>query len=239
MLEELCRRVEEMPLSNEALFNNFDFPDDLPWAEKLTDDSNCYACLHALAREMHPRKILEIGTGFGLSTAALAAACDPLELLVTLDLGIFGEQVGYRDNIEVARAAINDERVRFHRVNTRAIGGDNQGAGEDVPYWQNDQELKETLLFNEFDVLFIDGKHTDDGLLNDLLAFWRCLRRGGLVICDDMHDPADYPPGRFDWLGDTWRSYHFFLGWVFATGHYVWKFPFVPSGQRPMGLILK
>jgi SAM-dependent methyltransferase len=135
--------------------------------------------------------------------------------------------------------------VRFYQVNTQPSGkGDNDNLGQEITRWDREPELVRLLQAHEFDVIFVDGKHTEDGLLNDLETFWPFLKSGGLMICDDIHDPAEYD-GIFSWVPDTWQSFHTFIqkhcGEI--KEHYIWNFPRVPpaekSGLRPFGLIQK
>ncbi len=94
-----------------------------------------------------------------------------------------------------------------------------------------------------FDLLFVDGKHTEDGLYQDMKSFWQFLRPGGLLLCDDLHDTSYRDI--FPWAGETVASFQRFLA-EFAADiqeHYIWPFPRVlpegAAGLRPFGLIRK
>lgn len=257
-LNEICRKIETaLPVSTFAIMREFDLLEGHPWREVANSEiTNYYACLYGIVENERPRKILEIGTAFGMSAAAiLKATKEIVELFVTIDLGIYGKQLGaFTDNIEFARSKIykwcqnngvNTENVYFFRANTQPKGkGDNENEGTFIQRWHMIPEIVRLLQCNEFDVIFIDGKHTEDGLLNDLQTFWPFLRPGGLIICDDIHNPKIYK-GLFQWVGDTWHSFHSFIEQKRSEidDYYIWNFPHVPpagkSGDRPFGLIRK
>ncbi len=257
MIRDTCTRLQEqLPQTSSQILEEFKLLHGHPWSETARDvATTTYSCLFGVVQPERPRKILEIGTAFGMSAAALLKACQKVDLYVTMDLGIYGDQLGATvNNIEFAQSRIHDwcrrnhvarGRVRFYRANTQPAGyGDNDNLGADVTRWSRIPEIVRLLQSNEFDVIFVDGKHTDDGLLNDLRTFWPFLRPGGLAICDDLHNPAEFA-GVFQWVGDTWRSFHAFLEnySVEIDDYFVWNYPQVPpvgkSSLRPFGLIRK
>jgi FkbM family methyltransferase len=227
-----------------------------PWAETaMSELTTYYACLYGVAQPEQPRKILEIGTAFGMSAATFLSASPDAELFVSLDLGIYGGLLGsQQNNIDFTRSHIHEwcgrhqvdtRRVRFYRANTQPPGqGDNDNQGLDAPRWCLLPEVVRLLQEHQFGIVFVDGKHTDDGLLNDMKTFWPFLQPGGLMICDDLHHPEEYA-GAFSWVGHTWQSFHRFLeersGEI--AEHVVWNFPQVPPkgkmGLRPFGLVRK
>jgi len=70
-----------------------------PWEEHaVSPTTNYYACLHALAKSVAPHKVLEVGTAFGMSGAALVAACNPLELFISMDLGFFHKEYNFPES---------------------------------------------------------------------------------------------------------------------------------------------
>jgi hypothetical protein len=145
--------------------------------------------------------------------------------LTSLDMGNF---MGM-DNIAMADRVIGSTKteISIWRVNTQR-------------FWYRNNELVEGLLMvDPFDLLYVDGCHKGDGLFKDLYSFWPFVRPGGLVICDDIHDPARYP--QYEWVPDTWNCFNAFLQTpgIHLTQAYIWDFPFVPSGRRPLGLIVK
>ncbi|MDW8100540.1 MAG: class I SAM-dependent methyltransferase [Anaerolineae bacterium] len=260
MLEDICQRLEyQLPLPNAHILEEFDLLDGHPWAWMARSPiTTYYSCLYGLVAAEKPRRILEIGTAFGMSAATCLKASPALQLFISLDLGIYGDQLGAKENNLVfaqdrvhrwlERQGLPTTIARFYRANTQPIGkGDNENLGLDVPRWHQIPELVRLLQSYEFDVMFVDGKHTEDGLLNDMVTFWPFLKPGGLLICDDLHDPVKYAQYAkiLPWVGDTWRSYHQFIESHCAeiSDYYIWEFPQVPpggkSGLRPFGLIRK
>lgn len=253
-LAESVRAIEARPsTTSREVLAEFGLLDGHPWAATAASPlTTFYACLHDLGRAQRPRRVLEIGTGFGLSAAAFLRACGDPELFVTLDLGVYGGQSAFGDNIEFARGRIHEwcrrraiptERARFFRANTQPAGlGDNLGEGVEIPHWTLVPEAAAAVRGGRFDLVFVDGRHTGDGLYNDLSGFWEFLRPGGLAICDDLHDTERFV---FPWAGDTVESFRRFLaerGGEIAD-HHVWEAPRVPpeglSGLRPFGLLRK
>ncbi len=255
-LASQCRALEqELPVPNREIMAEFGLLEGHPWAHHANSEvTTYYACLYGLVQSFKPKRILEIGTGFGLSAAALLKACDPLEILVTMDLGIFAESYKFpENNIAYARCKLHEwctrqniptDRVRFFQANTQPSGQtDNDHLPCTAPHWRGIQELQDLLIPESFDLLFVDGKHTEDGLYQDMKTFWEFLRPGGLLVCDDLHDESYRD--LFPWAGETVASFERFTA-EFAGDiqeHFVWDFPRVlpatHAGLRPFGLIRK
>jgi predicted O-methyltransferase YrrM len=257
IFHKVCKKIENRrSISNSKIFEDFDLLSGHPWEEAAKSDATTYyPCLYEVVRLEKPGKILEIGTAFGMSAATMIKACKNIKLFTSLDLGIYGDILGTSlNNLDFARSKIHvwcehnnisKERVRFYRANTQPPGkGDNEDAGDEIQRWYMIPEVVRLLESHEFDVIFVDGKHTDDGLLNDLNSFWPFLKPGGLIICDDLHDPEIYKDV-FPWVGDTLDSFTTFIGNKAEDiiDYYIWDYPQVPplgkNGLRPFGLIRK
>jgi cephalosporin hydroxylase len=52
-------------------------------------------------------------------------------------------------------------------------------------------KLKE--LINEIDILFIDGDHSYQGVINDFLLYEELVKKGGYIVFDDYND-SQYSP---------------------------------------------
>jgi len=256
-LSETCRILEgKKPISNKVLFGEFNLISGHPWDVVIKSGiTTYYSCLYQIVEREKARKILEIGTAFGMSAATMLKASPDFDLFITIDLGIYGGQMGFsQDNIEFARnrihtwcceRGVSKDHVKFYRANSQPIGiGDNDNLGTDVPHWSTIPDLVELLTNNKFDVLFVDGKHTGDGLLNDFKTFWPFLKEGGLAICDDLHDKKIYGD-IFPWAGQTVDSFNTFRK-EYLDGiedSYIWDYPrVIPAdftGLRPFGFIRK
>lgn len=250
VLQKYVKTLEVNIGSNAAIFDPFDIPPDYPWREKMTEECNMYACLYALGSAVDPLgSVLEIGIGFGLSAMTWLRLLDAQESsnkfglsIVTIDKGGFKGT----DNIGMARKALFSYHLATNKMPIlHFIQGDTQSPRAGWPWWYDNDLCPSLIRRKPFDILFVDGDHGCEerpwALFNDLWQFWPFLRPGGLCICDDMHDPVDYPKDRFPWLGYTWDSFHTFarMRQRQIADMFVWKFPFVPSGERPLGLLVK
>ena len=257
MLIDDCKKIESQPLiQNKEIFEDFGLLSGNPWAEVIRSDiTTYYGCLYKIVNKERPKTILEIGTAFGMSAATMLKASRDLELFISLDLGIYGEQLGFsQNNIDFARTKLhtwccrNDvplDRVRFYKANSQPAGiGDNENIASDVSRWYQIPDLVRLLTGYEFDVIFVDGKHTEDGLLNDFKTFWPFLKEGGLIICDDLHDEETYK-NIFPWAGQTIDSFNIFLMERASEieDSFIWNYPrVIPedfTGLRPFGFIRK
>ena len=257
MLSEICKEIESTPpISNKEIFDGFNLVSGHPWdAVVKSDITTYYNCLYRIVKQENPKTILEIGTAFGMSAATMLKASPEPELFISLDLGIYGEQLGFsQNNIDFARTRLHTwccrneiplDRVRLYRANSQPSGvGDNENIASDVPRWHQIPDLVRLLTGYEFDVIFVDGKHTEDGLLNDFKTFWPFLKEGGLIICDDLHDEATYK-NIFPWAGQTIDSFYTFrkeYAREIEDSH-IWNYPqVIPAdftGLRPFGFIRK
>ncbi len=147
---------------NDAI--NLSIPVDIPAMEKDTKDSGFTmasdyktgSLLRTLVAIKRNGKILELGTGTGLSAYWLLQGMDKDSKLITVD----------HDSqfVEVARKYLSkDKRIEF--------------------YVQDGSEFLRSLSGQKFDFIFADtwpGKYWDLDLALDL------LNKGGLYIIDDM-----------------------------------------------------
>jgi predicted O-methyltransferase YrrM len=257
MLIDDCKKIEsESLIHNKEIFEDFGLLMGNPWQEVVNSEiTTYYNCLYKIVNMESPKTILEIGTAFGMSAATMLKASSDLELFISLDLGIYGEQLGFsQNNIDFARTKLhtwccrNDvplDRVRFYKANSQPAGiGDNENIASDVLRWHQIPDLVRLLTGYEFDVIFVDGKHTDNGLLNDFKTFWPFLKEGGLIICDDLHDEVTYK-NIFPWAGQTIDSFNTFRKAFLSEieDSYIWNYPHVIpadfTGLRPFGFIRK
>lgn len=201
-LKLLLRQVERMCVhkKNDVVLGDY-FLQGNPWADRPWKEFNYWNGWYALAKLCQPRYILEIGTGFGFSTIALArGAGNALKLLISLDLGNFWKLFAQRgepdkDNLAYVAEGIrqykNKKNLNFDylqfRVNTQPSNrSDNQGIPVECPYWRDSPDLVRLLSMTRFDLIFIDGKHTNDGLYNDLASFFQYGTPHCLLVCDDL-----------------------------------------------------
>jgi hypothetical protein len=240
--EHSCRQIKnDWVLGDYFIKNN-------PWSARRWQKFNYWNGWYALAAQVKPSKIIEIGTAFGFSTISLArGARTDLNLLVSLDLGNFGrlfstDRAPVFDNLAFVKKGLELYKQENHMdftylqfaVNTQPPPySDNEDHLVACPYWKDDKELKSLFDRMSFDLILIDGKHTEDGLYNDLQSFFPCLKSGGLMICDDIQHP------------DAAASLRRFIqGNKAVSDFYVWRFLHSDSEyegtlRRDQGLILK
>lgn len=64
------------------------------------------------------------------------------------------------------------------------------------------------LPFDSFDIVYVDGSHDKDDVLEDAILCWRLVKEGGLLIFDDYRGANDYVYEGIDELepGSSWQS---------------------------------
>lgn len=144
--------------------------------------------LLSMVRELHPGRVLEIGTAGGgtLYLFCKVAAGDAVVLSIDLQHGPFGG--GYPSD----RRSLYSSFARHHQK---------------VLLLQADSHESETLAQAKYliggdglDFLFIDGDHTYGGVKEDFLMYSPLVRIGGLVAFHDISssDPnPDYGVSKF------------------------------------------
>jgi predicted O-methyltransferase YrrM len=122
-----------------------------------------------LVRELSPRSCLELGTGFGISTAYQAAA---LKLNGSGTMTTLEGSPAWAELAEASLSALGLERVT---VRVGAIG-------ETLP-----AELEQR---GSFDFVFIDAEHQAGATLAYFDAMLPILSDGAVVVVDDVDWPA-------------------------------------------------
>jgi len=204
-LDDLLSRAEKRceTISNPQVLGPY-FTQNNPWTWGANhDDVNTWNGWFALAELLKPRNVLEIGTAFGFSAKAIASGVGTsLQEYISLDLGNFGEiyaddECAVSDNLTYAHKGIElfkkEQDLHFafltFKVNTQPPPyTDNDSNPSDAPYWQEHEQAVLHLKQKPFDLILIDGKHTEDGAYNDMANFWPSLRPGGMMICDDLQE---------------------------------------------------
>lgn len=131
----------------------------------MASDIQTCSLLKTLASSKPSGKLLELGTGTGLSTACILDGMDSNSTLISFD---------------------NDERVL--KIAQKYLGQDKRltlilSDGED--WVKNNLEQK-------FDYIFADTWHGKYLLLDEVLEM---LNKGGLYIVDDMLPQSNWPDG--------------------------------------------
>jgi predicted O-methyltransferase YrrM len=112
---------------------------------------------------------LEIGTFCGAS-ASLVASNSKVKHVITIDLGTPVNKETPIKNVN----KFKNKDCRYDYI---------QGSSFDKKV---EDELKS--IITSFDILFIDGDHTREGVINDFKIYSKYLNNGGYIIFDDYND---------------------------------------------------
>lgn len=141
------------------------------WKKQMEHDltRGYYETLVKIIEKLQPVKVLEIGTGWGISGSAFMDA--GVQVYKTIDPNVNnGYGAEGRAEIESRKTSKTEEVVflegRSQEVLPRLIE-----AGE------------------QFDFIFIDGDHAYDSVRHDLFKARKLLAWGGRIVCDDyLHE---------------------------------------------------
>jgi predicted O-methyltransferase YrrM len=140
-------------------------------------------------RELYPDSCnyLEIGTLFGFSmvnatrskTKGKFVGIDLFETTGVISMNDYTSDVTDRNlSFEKTSRLVESCNVNNHDFNL--ILGNSLA---------EDTFNKATEICNEYDVMFIDGDHSRDGVVNDFERYFPLLKKGGFMLFDDQ----DYP----------------------------------------------
>jgi predicted O-methyltransferase YrrM len=130
-----------------------------------------FHCLEKIVQEVKPKRILEIGSGWGLSavaflrtTQATMTSIDPQPCLPEFDRRV--KAMGVKNRV------------------TRLVG--RSGSSPPNPKYKN-QTHNLVLKFKEkFDLIYVDGCHRYEEVKEDLLNCWGKVKQGGVIVLDDF-----------------------------------------------------
>lgn len=116
---------------------------------------------------------LEVGTWYGRSATILAGCLAKLTCVDTwVGLPQAPDDPRYKYKGDVLEAA----RKNLAGYNVEFVTG-------------NSNQVLFTFPHQSFDVIHIDGDHSNPTVTNDVLQAWRLLRKGGLLCGDDYDEP--------------------------------------------------
>ena len=130
-----------------------------------------------VVRELAPRTVVEIGTGWGGSLFSLAQVADPAAHLVSVDLPGGSGGGGY-----TREYAPRFRQFCFPGQRLTCVLNDSTDPGVVA-------HVQETLAGQPIDVLFLDGAHTYDGVRKDFENYAPLVRPGGCVLFHDIAHP--------------------------------------------------
>jgi predicted O-methyltransferase YrrM len=134
------------------------------------------AYLFWLIQHEQVRKIIEIGRYKGGSTFLMAAAMGPQGELWSIDIGEKETKL-YKGGQSRSFDEMLKDRCQRHGLNVHILVGDSRTVNVDT---------------GEVDLVFIDGDHTYEGVVNDFERFGSRVRRGGSVVFDDADNQGPF-----------------------------------------------
>jgi predicted O-methyltransferase YrrM len=145
-----------------------------------------------------PVRILEIGSWEGRSTLFLLTYFKKGHL-TAVDTWAGSDQYEYN-----ATSELRDLETRFDRNLGPCVGRLTKRKGSSLHVLP--QLLDEQ---HQFDVIYVDGSHFADDALTDAISAWRLLKKGGVMIFDDVMWPC-YPRARANtaWAISLFLKYH-------------------------------
>lgn len=142
--------------------------------------------LYAASRTLKPRTYLEIGVRRGRSACAVSRGC-PSTVIVAFDMW----QQNYAGMENPGPTFVQNELKK--QGHTGEIYFVNGNSHETIPAFFRDNPLL------TFDLITVDGDHSEDGALDDLKNTIPRLSVGGVLVFDDICHPA-HP-----YLLDVWH----------------------------------
>ncbi len=133
--------------------------------------------LYAASKTIQPRNYLEIGVRRGRSVCAVVRGCPTVDI-VAFDMWI----QGYAGMENPGPEFVKSELLKHgHTGKITFINGDSH---QTVPYFfKQNPDIK-------FDLITVDGDHTEAGAFDDLKNVIPHLSVGGILVFDDIAHPA-------------------------------------------------
>ena len=134
-----------------------------------------------IVRDRKPKTLLEIGTNTGGTFFVLCQLADPTGTVISLDLPSARFS-------SLSRTLSQKILLRYMPRRSQKkyfLEGDSHKAASLV-------RVQEKLLGRKLDLLFIDGDHSYEGVLQDFEMYCPLVSQGGMVA---FHDIAEHPKG--------------------------------------------
>jgi predicted O-methyltransferase YrrM len=145
----------------------------------MNEQAALYRILAEVARDLQPKTYLEIGCREGDSLRCVLDAAPSVNFIVICDTwgGEYGGTArGNHEHVDAMLAARNYGGV--------------------FSYWNGPSQAALPLLRGEFasrfNLILVDGDHSEEGARADLENVWPLLRVGGILVFDDCFN-GDYP----------------------------------------------
>ena len=140
-----------------------------------------YEWYAAYAQYFRPRRILEIGSRRGYSLAAMLLATDSIDLVVSIDNESYG-------------VTVDELRATLSKVI----------ATDRFSIWKLDsQQLSRLPTDERFDLIHVDGDHTEAGALHDLQLVQSHVAENGMIVLDDVGFYPSVMNAALKWLSNN------------------------------------
>jgi predicted O-methyltransferase YrrM len=146
------------------------------------------AChLGAIARALQAKKILEIGTYDGNSALVLATNSDSNSIVITVDLPPDFDPVKHRISLAFSKEPIN--LTERDKLGTQLF--QHQASSRVRQVYGDSGSLDWSKLGGPFNLIFIDGCHTERYVESDTQNALKQLAPGGIIVWHDYGMIAD------------------------------------------------
>jgi predicted O-methyltransferase YrrM len=140
--------------------------------------------LALITKIVQPKNVFEIGTFKGRTALNFALNSPPECKVYTLDLPPDAKQAAKQ------RALPADQVI----INASTPGIDYKGkdvSGKITQLWGSSLEFDFSPYFGNMDIVYVDGAHDYDAVIQDTINAKKMLRPGGVLIWDDFADYGD------------------------------------------------
>jgi len=129
---------------------------------------NNYSFFYGLGKCLMPRSYLEIGTRYGYSLVSIfLGAEETLNQITSIDLQDYEE-----------------ESQNYAKDNLLTKGY--KGQYEFLVGSSHDPKIREEVKGRLYDLVFVDGDHSYEGAMKDIIYYWNNVAPRGLMIIDDV-----------------------------------------------------
>lgn len=163
--------------------------------------------LNLFAQTQEPKTIFEIGTFDGRTTLNLALNCAPDARIYTIDLP--------KDEVSSASLAVarsDQNLINTNVTGSRFVGSDKNIKEKIVQLYGDTAHFDFTPYHSSIDMIFIDGAHTYEYVMNDSRIAQKLLRNGkGAILWHDydpLHEGSIRAVEEVQSQNPDWRMFH-------------------------------
>lgn len=129
---------------------------------------NNYPFIYGLSKFLKPTSYLEIGTRYGYSLVSIyLGAKESLNFITSIDLEEY-----------------ENKSQNYARENLLSVGY--KGKYELSIGSSHDSKIKQKVQGKLYDLVCVDGDHSYEGTLDDIIFYWNNVRPGKFMIIDDV-----------------------------------------------------